>query len=74
MPRIAVDDEWSNDDDDAETIPCPYCKREIHEDAQRCPHCENYISTEDTPPTAKPWWIIIGVVACLYAMYRCIVP
>ena len=34
------DEEYPDDDDDSATVPCPYCKREIHEDAERCPHCE----------------------------------
>ena len=44
------DDEFDADWDDEPTIECPYCGREIHEDAQRCPHCERYISDEDAPP------------------------
>jgi hypothetical protein len=67
----ADDDEESPDDDDEEpTISCPYCHREVHEDSQRCPHCANYISKEDAPPERKPWWIIVGVIACLYVVYR----
>jgi len=64
------------DDDDLDTIPCPYCRRDIAEDTPRCPYCENYLSEEDSaaPPEAKPWWLILGVIACLYAVYRWIVP
>ncbi len=58
------------DDDDEPTIPCPYCRREIHEDSQRCPHCESYISQEDAPPSRKPWWMIIGALLCAYIIYR----
>ena len=61
------------DDDESETVPCPYCKRQIHEDAERCPYCEQYISAEDAPPGRKPWWIIIGALLCLYVIYRWIV-
>jgi hypothetical protein len=70
------EDDWDDDesngyDDDSEpTIPCPYCRHEIHEDAQRCPYCERYISDEDAPPARKPWWIVIGAVICLYIAYR----
>lgn len=54
-----------------DTVPCPYCKRDIYDDAERCPYCENYISEEDTsPPSRKPWWLILGAIACLYAVYR----
>jgi hypothetical protein len=72
------DDDWEEDesswdegsDDDDYAMPCPYCKRPIHEDAQRCPYCEHYLSEEDAPPARKPWWIIVGAVICLYAVYR----
>ena len=57
------------DDDEAATVPCPYCRHEIHEESERCPHCGNYISEEDPPPSRKPWWIVIGVVVCLYLVY-----
>jgi hypothetical protein len=73
MPRRdAEEDEWEEDEEP--TVPCPYCKREIHEDAQRCLYCEQYISEEDAPPPRRSWWIMAGVVACLYAVYRWIVP
>jgi hypothetical protein len=63
MPR-------SDDEEEAETIPCPYCRKPIHEDSQRCPYCEQYISKEDAEPNRKPWWIVLGALACLYAVYR----
>jgi hypothetical protein len=83
--RTRRDDDWEDEDeedndissdyrgDDDYTIPCPYCKRPIHEDAQRCPYCEHYISEEDAPPVRKPWWIVIGAVVCLYIAYRWVV-
>ena len=53
------------DDDEVDTVPCPYCRRPIYEDAERCPYCDRYISEEDVPSTRKPWWIVLGVVLCL---------
>jgi hypothetical protein len=43
-------------------VPCPYCKREISEEALRCPHCGCYLSVEDTPRQPKPWWWIVAIV------------
>jgi len=57
-------------DDEEPTIACPYCRREIHEEALQCPYCEQYLSEEDSPPAAKPWWIVVGVLVCLYIVYR----
>ncbi len=67
------DEEGGQGDDEEPTVPCPYCKRQIHEDSPRCPYCENYISEDDRAPAPKPWWIIIGVVLVLYIVYRWIV-
>ena len=44
---------------------CPYCGKGIYEQAEVCPYCKSYISAEDAPPSRKPLWIVIGVVACL---------
>lgn len=72
-------DSWSYDEDDFSdsidegedeaTVSCPYCKSEIPEDTPRCPYCEQYISEEDAPPTAKPWWIIVGALLCLFVVF-----
>jgi hypothetical protein len=58
------------DDDEEPTVPCPHCRREILEDLPRCPYCERYISQEDAPSKPKSWLIVIGVVLCLYVVYR----
>jgi hypothetical protein len=64
------DDSFADDSlDDEPTVPCPYCNRAIHEDAPRCPYCENYISAEDSPPTRKSWFIILGAIVTLILMY-----
>jgi len=66
-------EDWDEDPDEEATIPCPHCGKQIHEESQRCPYCENYLSREDAPPSRKPWWMILGAIACLYAVYRWIV-
>ena len=68
--NFGEDDDATKENQDEPTIPCPYCGREVHEDSQRCPYCERYISQEDAPPSRKPWWLLVGVAACLYAVYR----
>jgi hypothetical protein len=55
----------NDQEEDDDTIPCPYCRRPVYEDAERCPHCENYLSREDAPAGIKPWWIVIGLLVCL---------
>jgi len=72
LHRGDYDDDWEDESeaDEEETVPCPYCGAPVHEDAQRCPHCEHYISEEDRPATRRPWWIILGALAVLYLVYR----
>ena len=59
MARRTVEEDWNDEDsfddalEDDPTVPCPYCNRAIHEDAPRCPYCENYISAEDSPRAAN---------------------
>ena len=62
-------DEPVDGDDDLMT-PCPHCQRPIFDESERCPHCEKYLSEEDAPRPRKPWWIILGAIACLYVVYR----
>jgi hypothetical protein len=76
MPRRPADeaDDWDDDpddlpdgvyhDEDIPTVPCPYCRREISEEAQWCPHCENYTSREDVPPSQRSWfWAVMMLLA-----------
>lgn len=87
MPRWTdVENDWeddfeSEDEDEFDpaegeedsTVACPYCRRQIHEESERCPYCEHYISEEDAPPGRRPWWIIIGFIACAVVIYMWIV-
>jgi hypothetical protein len=66
-----AEDSDADDDEDGEpTVPCPYCRREIHEDALQCPYCQQYISDVDAPARPKPWWLLLGVGLVIYAMFR----
>jgi hypothetical protein len=48
--------------DDPAEVPCPYCKRDIDEDCERCSYCGSYLSIEDAPNPPKPWWWLVAVV------------
>jgi len=65
-----VDEEWQPDpEDEDETTPCPHCKAPVYDQAERCPACGWYISEEDAPPSRRPWWIVLGVILGLFAVY-----
>jgi hypothetical protein len=85
MPRrVAVDDDWDEPDDDGwepddeewqpepedddETVPCPHCRAPVYQGAEQCPACGFYLSEEDAP-SRKPWWIVLGAILCLFAVY-----
>ncbi len=68
------DSDFEKEEDDEEpTILCPYCRRQIHEEAQRCPYCENYISAEDSPPRRNPVWFVAVLLLCLFIVILWIV-
>jgi uncharacterized paraquat-inducible protein A len=72
MDEFEADDdldesEYPDDDDSDETVPCPYCREPVYEDAERCPRCGHYLSREDAP-RRRPWWLVAGVVLCLTAV------
>jgi len=46
--------EFDNEEED--TVPCPYCGVDIYDDAEVCPHCGSYIMDEKRPST--PMWVV----------------
>ena len=48
-------------DDDGEMVPCPFCGRSIHEDADVCPRCGNYVGATDAPRRV-PLFVWVGVI------------
>ena len=64
-----MDDDFDDSDDEGDddaTIACPYCREPIHEDAERCPYCEQYLSDEDAPRQPKPLWIVAAAMLCVF--------
>jgi hypothetical protein len=58
--ELDVDSDGADSDDFME---CPYCHESIYEDAERCPHCEKYLSREDAPTRMPVWILVCGVLA-----------
>ncbi len=81
-PRSSFDEDWDDEDseDDPEapsdedlerfgsdTIRCPACRAEIHDESVACPRCGHWI--EDEPPRspggAMARWLVVLVVLAL---------
>ncbi len=58
---LDADQDSASVDDDEETIPCPFCKKPIHEDADVCPRCRNFVGGDDGPRRVPPL-VWIGVI------------
>jgi len=56
--------------DEPAEVHCPYCKREISEEALQCPYCGSYMSREDAPASRKPWWWIVAVVLLVLLLLK----
>ncbi len=52
------------------SMPCPYCGRDIYEESEFCPRCGKYISREDAP-LRLPVWLIIGVILAMMVVIFC---
>lgn len=58
-------DESDQDDDDGpDLIKCPKCGKMIHDQAEWCHHCGQYLSREDEPPGAG-FWVMAGLISLL---------
>jgi hypothetical protein len=65
MPSYDDREPWEDDEEGDDTVPCPYCGKDVYEGAERCPYCAHYLSQEDAPARRQPWWIIFGALAVL---------
>jgi hypothetical protein len=63
------DESDMDETDEPALIACPYCRREISEEAEQCPHCRSYISVEDAPSGKPFWFIVAAVVAVLIVLF-----
>lgn len=64
------DEEWVEDDGDeeGEILSCPSCGGSVHEDAQQCPHCGDWITPVDTRGAWKHWIWIAAVILLVSAL------
>ena len=65
--REAPLDSDLTDDEDDNTVPCPHCRKRVHEDAEWCPHCGSFLSAEDAP-ISRSWLIWTGLILALLGM------
>jgi hypothetical protein len=60
------DEDWSDDDDLADVIPCPHCGTEVHELADCCPVCGEFILDESHLLDRKPvWYLVLGMAGII---------
>jgi predicted nucleic acid-binding Zn ribbon protein len=52
-------------DPDGDVVPCPVCGKPLHEQADLCPRCGNFVSAEGAPRPRRPAWFIVGLVVSL---------
>jgi predicted nucleic acid-binding Zn ribbon protein len=49
---------------------CPYCRKMISEDAERCHHCGQYINQEDAPRQLQAWmWVGIILLGISFVVW-----
>ena len=64
-----TNDGWDEPDQD-DFVACPVCGEPVYEDAQRCPHCEHYITPGTAALGGRPLWFRIAwLLAGLILVY-----
>ena len=56
------------DGEESGTYPCPYCGKDVYEDAIRCPRCQRYVSPEDAKGRHPIQWVVLAVILALVAL------
>ncbi len=64
-------DSWdANDESDAD-MACPQCHGRVAEDANKCPHCGEWMTpVEPSGAFSRKWWIAVAVLLMLFAILR----
>ena len=70
------DEEWVEDEGDEgdDYLECPSCHQPVHEDAQQCPHCGDWIIPVYPGSRSKRWiWavvVVLVIVSFLLWLFR----
>ena len=59
---LETDQDPEDDGGVDQTVVCPFCNRSLHEDADVCPRCGNFVGGDDAPRPRVPVFIWIGVI------------
>lgn len=63
------EDDWDNDDAWDETVSCPQCDLDIHEDSVSCPGCGHYLTERDRTASRRPGgWFLVIVIAVIISL------
>ena len=67
MDDDLIDEDWGDDDDDfTDVVDCPNCGSEVHELADCCPKCGEFIIEESRPLQGKPtWYVLLGLAGII---------
>jgi DNA-directed RNA polymerase subunit RPC12/RpoP len=62
------------DGEDSGAYPCPFCGKEVYEDAIRCPNCQRYVSKERESSGFWRWVVLLillgGVATLIWALMK----
>jgi hypothetical protein len=50
------------DEDEAETVPCPHCRREVPDFADRCHHCGEWIVQSAGAHQRNLWYLPVVII------------
>ena len=62
MPDASDMDAPAADEEAEDTLPCPFCDKEIWEKADICTHCGNFVAFPEEPIRQRPVWFWIALV------------
>jgi predicted nucleic acid-binding Zn ribbon protein len=56
------------DEGETVTVPCPYCREPVPDDARFCIRCENAIARDEAAGDRQPTWVWVCLILALVAM------